>query len=109
MKERPMITVNVLYPNKDGAKFDMGYYLSSHIPMVKKVLGGALKGCVVEQGLGGGAPGTKAEFSVLCHLRFDSVESFQTAFGPHAAQIQNDIANYSSVQPIIQVSDVKAG
>ena len=104
-----MITVNVLYPNKDGAKFDMNYYLTSHIPMVKRVLGSALKGCVVEQGLGGGAPGTKAEFSVLCHLRFDSVEAFQAAFGPHAAEIQNDISKYSSEAPIIQVSDVKLG
>ncbi|MEJ0036687.1 MAG: EthD family reductase [Gammaproteobacteria bacterium] len=104
-----MITVNVLYPNKDGAKFDMSYYLTSHIPMVRRVLGGALKGCVVEQGLGGGAPGTKAEFSVLCHLKFDSVESFQTAFGPHAAQIQNDIGNYSSEAPFVQLSEVKVG
>jgi uncharacterized protein (TIGR02118 family) len=102
-----MITVNVIYPNKDGAKFDMNYYLTSHIPMVKRVLGSALKGCVVEQGLGGGAPGTPATFSVLCHLRFDSVESFQTAFGPHAAEIQNDVAKYSSEAPVIQISDVK--
>jgi len=102
-----MITVNVLYPNKDGARFDLNYYLTSHIPMVKRVLGGALKGCVVEQGIGGGAPGTKAEFSALCHLRFDSVEAFQAAFAPHAADIQGDIAKYSSVQPIIQISDVK--
>jgi uncharacterized protein (TIGR02118 family) len=104
-----MINVNVLYPNQDGAKFDMSYYLSSHIPMVKRVLGPALKGCVVEQGLGGGAPGTPADFAVMCHLRFDSVESFQTAFGPHAAAIQNDVKNYSSVAPILQISDVKLG
>ena len=102
-----MITVNVLYPNKDGAKFDMNYYLTSHIPMVKRVLGGALKGCVVEQGLGGAAPGTKADFSVLCHLRFESVEAFEAAFGPVASQVQNDVANYSSVAPIIQLSEVK--
>lgn len=102
-----MITVNVLYPNKDGAKFDMSYYLTSHIPMVKRLLGAALKGVVVEQGLGGGAPGSKAAFSTLCHLRFDSVEAFQSAFGPNAAQIQNDIANYSSEPPIIQISEVK--
>jgi len=102
-----MITVNVLYPNKDGTKFDMNYYLTTHIPMIKRVLGSALKGCVVEQGLGGGAPGTKADFSVLCHLRFDSVESFQTAFGPHATEVQNDVSNYSSVLPIIQISDIK--
>ena len=103
----PMITVNVLYPNKDGAKFDMDYYLANHITMLKKRLGSALKGCVVEQALGGAAPGTKADFSVLCHLRFDSVEAFQQAFGPHAADVQADVANYSSVQPIIQISDVK--
>jgi uncharacterized protein (TIGR02118 family) len=104
-----MITVNVLYPNQDGAKFDMNYYLTSHIPMVKRLMGSALKGVVVEQGLGGGAPGAKAEYSTLCHLRFDSVEAFQEAFGPHAGKIQEDIANYSSVAPIIQVSDVKVG
>ncbi len=45
-----MITVNVLYPNKDGAKFDMNYYLSTHIPMVKRLLGSALKGSVVGTG-----------------------------------------------------------
>ncbi len=63
----------------------------------------------MEQGLGGGAPGTPADFSVMCHLRFDSVEAFQTAFGPHAAAIQDDVKNYSSVAPILQVSDVKLG
>ena len=60
----------------------MDYYLTSHIPMLKRVLGSALKGCIVEQGLGGRDPGTKAEFAVLRHLRFDSVESYQQAIGP---------------------------
>ncbi len=70
-----MITLNVLYPNRDGAKFDMNYYLTSHIPMLKRELGSALKGCIVEQGLGGRAPGTKAEFAVLAlfALRFRRV------------------------------------
>lgn len=102
-----MITVNVLYPNEEGAKFDMNYYLSKHIPMVKKLLGPALKGCIVEQGLGGGAPGSKAPYSVLCHLRFESLEAFQNAFGPHAAEIQADVRNYSAVEPAIQMSEVK--
>ena len=101
-----MVTLNVLYPNKDGATFDMNYYLTSHIPMLKRVYGSALKGCTVEQGLGGRDPATKAEFAVLCHLRFDSVESYQQAIGPVAEQIRNDVANYASEAPIIQLSDV---
>jgi uncharacterized protein (TIGR02118 family) len=104
-----MITVSVLYPNEAGSKFDMNYYLKSHIPMVQKKLGSALKGVVVEQGLGGPAPGSPAAYSTICHLRFDSVDAFQGAFGPHAPAIQQDIANYSSVQPVIQISDVKLG
>ena len=102
-----MITLNVLYPNNDGATFDMDYYLTSHVPMLKREFGSALKGCVVEQGLGGRAPDTKAEFAVLCHLRFDSVESYQQAIGPVAEQIRNDVANYASEAPIVQLSDVK--
>lgn len=101
-----MVTLTVLYPNADGARFDMDYYLTSHIPMLKRVFGSALKGCVVEQGLGGRDPGTRAEFAVLCHLRFDSVESYRQAIGPVAAQVRDDVANYSSEAPIVQLSDV---
>ena len=44
---------------------------------------------------------------MLCHLRFDSVESYQQAIGPVAGQIRDDVANYASEAPIIQLSDVK--
>ena len=43
---------------------------------------------------------------MLCHLRFDSVESYQQAIGPVAEQIRNDVAKYASEAPIIQFSDV---
>lgn len=102
-----MITVTVLYPNQEGAKFDMSYYLGKHIPMVRKLLGPALKGVIVEQGVGGGAPGSKPAYAVICHLRFDSAEAFGAAFGPHAATVEADVRNYASVEPVIQVSEIK--
>jgi hypothetical protein len=34
-----MIRVSVLYPNSQGASFDMEYYLKTHLPMVRKTLG----------------------------------------------------------------------
>src|SRR5690242_3942543 len=58
--------------------------------MLKRVLGSALKGCIVEQGLGGRDPGTKAKFAVLCHLRFDSVEGLRTAAkGEHSLRLRD--------------------
>jgi hypothetical protein len=52
-----VIKVSVLYPNTAGCKFDMGYYLNQHMPMVQQKLGPACKRMAVEEGIAGGAPG----------------------------------------------------
>lgn len=102
-----MIRVSVFYPNTEGKKFDMTYYCTKHIPMVQQKLGAACKGVQVDQGLSGGQPGSKASYVAMAHLLFDSVEAFQTAFGPHAKEIMGDIPNYTDIEPIIQISEVK--
>jgi uncharacterized protein (TIGR02118 family) len=102
-----MIKVSVLYPNNEGAKFDMDYYCNKHIPMVRQKHGAACKDAAVEQGLAGATPGSRPAFIAMGHLYFDSVPAFQTAFGPHAETIMADIPNYTDIQPTIQISDVK--
>ena len=102
-----MVKVSVLYPNSDDCKFDMNYYLTKHMPMVKQKLGAALKSMAVEQGIAGGAPGAPATYVAMGHLYFDSVDAFQAAFGPHAPAILADIPNYTNTQPTIQVSEVR--
>ena len=102
-----MIKVSVLYPAGDGTKFDIDYYCKSHMPMVGQKLGAACKSMAVEQGLAGGAPGAPPTYAAMGHLYFDSVEAFQAAFGPHAETILADIPNYTNIQPVIQVSEVK--
>lgn len=104
-----MITVNVLYRNTDALKFNMDYYLNSHIPMIHRLLGPALKGVMVQHGVGGGAPGSKPDFLVITQLRFDSVDSYQKAFGPHAAEVIGDLPNFCNEQPVLQVSEVRVG
>ena len=102
-----MITVTFLYPNQEGGRFDMDYYLNTHMPMSIKLLSPALKGVSVEQGVSGGAPGSKPAYLVLCHLTFDSVEAFLQAFEPHAQALQGDIPNYTDMQAVMQFSEVK--
>ena len=102
-----MIKVSVMYPNSSEATFDIDYYCNTHIPMVGGLLGDALKGGAVDYGLGGGAPGEAAPFIAIGHIMFDSVESFQQAFGPKADEIMADLANFTNVQPQIQMSEIK--
>ena len=102
-----MIKVSVFYPNAAGSTFDMPYYLNTHMPMVQRKLGAALKGTLVEHGLGGGQPGSPPAYVAMGHLLFDSVEEFQQAWAPHAEAIVGDVPNYTNTQPTIQISEVK--
>lgn len=102
-----MIKVSVFYPNRNGARFDMDYYCKSHIPMVQQKLGAACKSVAVEQGLGGATPGAAPTYVAMGHLYFDSADAFAAAFGPHAQSIMADIPNYTDIEPVIQISEVK--
>lgn len=102
-----MIKVTVLYPNSPGAKFDMAYYTSNHMPMVQKKCGPACKSIAADLGLGGGEPGSQPTYIAIGYLTFESVEAFQAAFGPHAGPILADIPNYTNTQPVIQISEIK--
>jgi len=102
-----MIKVSVFYPHSDGASFDMDYYVSSHMPLVNDRCSPLIRGMSVDGGLAGGAPGTPATFTAIGHLLFDSVEDFQSAFGPHMEEIMGDIPNYTKIEPVIQISEVK--
>ena len=102
-----MIKVSVLYPNHEGAAFDINYYCTRHIPMVQQLLGPALKGVAVEHGLSGLLPGSPPAFLALGHLTFDSLQTFQAAWAPHAAQIVADVPNYTTIQPTILISAIR--
>jgi uncharacterized protein (TIGR02118 family) len=102
-----MIRVSVYYPWSADAKFDMKYYLATHMPLVQKRLGAACKGLSVDQGLAGGAPGTPPSFIAVGHILADSVEAFQAALAPHTAEIMGDLPNFTRIQPTIQISEVK--
>src|SRR5947209_17737698 len=102
-----MIKVSILYPNKEGSRFDLDYYLDQHMPMTIEKLSGGLRGVTVEHGLTGGSLEAPPPYIAMCHLLFDSVDAFQSAFAPHAEALQGDIPNYTDVTPVIQISEIK--
>ena len=105
-KEQAMIKVSVMYPNTSGARFDHQYYRDKHMPLVKARMGDYCEYYTVDKGIGGGTPGAPATYVAMCHIFCESVEAFQAGFGPHAKEIMGDIANYTDLQPVIQISEV---
>ena len=102
-----MIKVSVLYPSGEGKKFDMTYYLDHHMPLVRRLLGPALQGISVEHGISGEKPGSAAPYIAAGHLLFQSLETYQTSFAPHAQEIIADIPQYTNSEPLIQIGEVK--
>ena len=100
------IKVSILYPFGNNKKFDMDYYLNKHVPMVTGLLGDAIIGATIEKGLGGDVPDAPPTYVSMGNIYFETMDSFQNSFGPHAETIMSDIPNYTNIEPIIQVSEV---
>lgn len=103
-----MIKISILYPNTQGSRFDLGYYIQSHMPMSIGLLSAypGFRGVSVEHGIAGGVPGTNAAYIAMCHFMFESAASFMDAFSPHAAALQGDMPNYTNIEPLIQINEV---
>ena len=101
-----MIKVSVLYANGQGARFDHEYYRDRHVPLVAARLGTALKSYSVDKGLAGVSPGSSAPYVAMIHMVCESTEAFQSSFASHAAELLADVANYTNLAPIMQISEV---
>ncbi|SFQ29905.1 EthD family reductase [Variovorax sp. 770b2] len=104
-----MIRFSVMYPYAPGARFDHTYYREKHMPLLKARMGDACLSYAIDKGLAGGAPGSPPTYVAMCHVLSESVEAFQTAFGPHAKEIRGDLENYTDIAPVIQISEVVVG
>jgi uncharacterized protein (TIGR02118 family) len=101
-----MIKVSVMYPYREGARFDHAYYRDRHMPMVKARLGRACAYYTIEKGAAGHAPGTPPAFVAMCGFLCDSAEAYEAAMHPHRAEVLRDIANYTDIAPVLQFSEV---
>ena len=100
------IKLTVLYPNEEGKTFNMEYYSNNHVALLGKLLGDAVIGATIENGLGGGAPNSPAPYTAIGNLYFNDMESFENSFGPNAAEIMADLPNFTNIEPTVQISEV---
>ena len=92
-----MIRVSVLYPGGDDVTFDHDYYKDKHVPMACAAWG---VGSEIDKGISG--PNVAA-----VHFFFESMEQFQVAMqAPDTADVMADVANYTNIAPVMQISEV---
>ena len=103
-----MAIFSVFYPasrTKKKARFDEAYYEATHIPLVKEAFAATgLKGVLVLKGVAAG-DGGPAPYVAMAHLAFEDEAALQASLtGPRAAEVLGDIANFTDINPVTQVS-----
>jgi len=100
-----MITVSVTYPATEGSRFDLGYYQSHHMPLVRSLWGQC--GLTEEMYLlGTSAPGGgPAPVHLTALLTFASAADFAQAGQLHGKAIMGDIKNFTGVSPVVTINE----
>ncbi len=93
-----MIRVSVYYPSSEGATFDHDYYRAKHVPLVQKTWNPV--SVTVEKGVNG-------PYVAAIHVTFASMDEFNAALGsPLTGDVMADVANYTNIAPVMQISEV---
>jgi uncharacterized protein (TIGR02118 family) len=102
-----LFKVAVLYPNGEGKTFDMDYYESKHMPMVAEFIGKNLKFYEIDKGIAGRTPNDKIPYLAVGYFYVKDIAEYNKAIGQHREAVISDFKNYTNIQPVIQVSEVR--
>jgi uncharacterized protein (TIGR02118 family) len=97
-----MISVHILYPrDDDSSTFDMGYYTSTHMPMLASAIGDACTGWGASQCADG-------PWQAIGWATVESQAAFDSAMAERGADIMADVPNYTNVRPQLVIGEVAA-
>jgi uncharacterized protein (TIGR02118 family) len=93
-----MIRLSVLYPATEGATFDHDYYRDKHVPLAVSAWG--LDGAEIDKGIDG-------PYVAAVHFQFDSMDALGAAMASEGtAAVLGDVANYTTIAPVLQTSEI---
>ncbi len=98
-----MVTLSVLYPKNATSTFDHAYYRDTHTPLVQSRF--APESLTILHGLPG-PDGSAPTYELIALISFSSPDQLNAALSTHGAEVVGDIANFTNVQPVIQVNTV---
>lgn len=102
-----MFKVVILYPNGEDKTFDIDYYEKSHMPMVAGFLGQNLKFYEIDKGISGRTVNDKVPFVAIGYFYIKDVAEYNKAIAKNRDAIISDFKNYTNIQPIIQINEIK--
>ena len=96
----PTMSLNVIYPNHEGARFDTSYYRATHIPLAMKVMKAA--SVILIEGVPMGT--SAAPYAMIAHFQFASSDALKAALAnPAMAEVRADVATFTDIKPTVML------
>lgn len=98
--QAPTMSLNVIYPNHSGARFDVAYYRATHIPLAMKVM--KADNVILIEGVATDA--AAAPYAMIAHFQFASAEALKTAVSnPAMADVRADVPKFTDIKPTVML------
>lgn len=105
-----MPVLSLHYRPPEEGSFNFAYYKDAHLALVNRIWGPFLTRVEVLQGALSLDPHGKIDFALITLLYFASDADLQSALThPEAALLHQDIANFASSAPVVQINSVLHG
>ncbi len=99
-------TILVLYPDNEGARFDLDYYMTKHMPLVgEKFTPFGLKQWRVMRSAGT-LDGGRSVYRMAAVLEFGSADQFRAAAAAEGPSIFGYVPNYTDIKPVLMISEL---
>jgi len=98
--QEPTMSLNVIYPNHEGARFDTGYYRSTHIPLAMKVM--KASSVILIEGVPNGT--SAGPYAMIAHFQFPSSDALKAALAnPAMAEVRADVPKFTDIKPTVML------
>ena len=98
--QEPTMSLNVIYPNHEGGRFDTGYYRSTHIPLAMKVM--RASNVILIEGVPNGT--SAAPYAMIAHFQFPSSDALKAALAnPAMAEVRTDVPKFTDIKPTVML------
>jgi uncharacterized protein (TIGR02118 family) len=98
--QEPTMSLNAIYPNHEGARFDTSYYRSTHIPLAMRVM--KASSVILIEGVPNGT--ASAPYRMIAHFQFPSADALKAALAnPAMADVRADVPKFTDIKPTIML------